>query len=117
MNTEREKLEALLRDAGLSDVVDEANAANAAMLQKHNEETIEAAMDYFAAFTSTAGAVVLEKLKDQTTRISTMNKSMCINDGDIPLNPAEFMAFREGQNSIIRHIQDMIILATKKEDE
>lgn len=117
MSIERNKLEDMLREAGLGDAVDQANAANAAMLQKHNEETIEAAMDYFAAFTSTAGSVVLEKLKDQTTRISTMNKAACINDGDIPLNPAEFMAFREGQNSIIRHIQDMIILATKKEDE
>lgn len=117
MSMDRGKAEEILRAAGLSDFVEEANEANAAALQKHNEETIEAAMDYFAAFTSVSGAVVLEKLKDQTTRISTMNKAACINDGDIPLNPAEFMAFREGQNSIIRHIQDMIILATKKEDE
>lgn len=88
---------------------------NKAQIEKYNEEQIEAAMDYHAAFTTVAGSVVLEQLKDATIRISTMRS--IITDGDIPLNPSEFMAFREGQNSIIRHIQDMIILATKKESE
>lgn len=97
--------------------LDRAQAHNKEQIEKHNEKQIEAAMDYYAAFNSVSGAIVLERLKDQTIRISTMNKSMCIIDGDIPLNPAEFMAFREGQNSIIRHIQDMIVLATQKESE
>lgn len=116
MNLTQEQAAELLKQLGASDdFIEQANAQNKAQLDAFNEKQIEEAADYFAAFTSVSGSVVLEKLKDLTTRLPVMEKR--VGDIAINLNPGEFMAYREGQNSIIRHITDMIILATQKDGE
>lgn len=116
--TEAEALK-ILESAGFNPQdMQKMKEANDLAAAENFEKQIEEASIFFDAFSTVAGSEVLEVLKDRTTRLSVMNKSLCIEDGDIPLNPGEFMAYREGQNALIRFIvKQMKLATTQKEGE
>jgi len=70
------------------------------------QDQLEAARLFHDVFTNGNGPAVLEILRYKTTRISVMNDA--IGSVEIPLNPGEFMAMREGQNALVRFIEGQI---------
>lgn len=80
----------------------------------NREQTIADARIFFDVFGQGRGAELLEILKHKTIYASTMDRSSAICDADIPLNPGEFMAMREGQNALIRFIERQMKLSQEK---
>lgn len=84
-------------------------------MQKEGEEArvqqIADAQIFFDVFGTGRGPEMLELLKHKTVYVSTMNREAAIMDGDIPLNPGEFMAGREMQNALVRWIERMVQLS------
>ena len=78
------------------------------------EQQIADARIFFEVFGTGRGPELLEILKHKTVYASTMERSGAICDADIPLNPGEFMAMREGQNALIRFIERQIKLSQEK---
>lgn len=89
-----------------------------AKIEVENDEDqaqrIEDARIFFDVFGTGRGPELLEILKHKTVYASTMNQAVAITDSDIPLNPGEFMALREGQNALIRFIERQIKLSQEK---
>lgn len=73
--------------------------------QADAEQRIADARIFFEVFGNGRGPELLEILKHKTVYASTMSRGSAIIEGDIPLNPGEFMAFREGQNALVRFIE------------
>jgi len=89
----------------------------AEQIREARRQQIEDAKIYFEVFGQGRGLQLLDILKDRTTRASVMQVTGCIIDGDINLSPGEFMAGREMQNALIRHIEKQIILAQQPLDQ
>lgn len=85
--------------------------------REQQEQRIADAQIFFDVFATGRGAEMLELLKYKTIYLSTMNRSQAICDGDIPLNPGEFMAGREMQNALIRWIEAQIEIAQQKVED
>lgn len=78
----------------------------------NREQQIADARIFHDVFGTGRGPELLEVLRHKTTYLPAMNRSNALADEiDIPLNPSEFMAFREGQNSIVRFIERQIKLS------
>lgn len=78
------------------------------------EQQIADARIFFEVFGTGRGPELLEILKHKTIYASTMNRADAVLDCDIPLNPGEFMAAREGQNALIRFIDRQMKLSQEK---
>lgn len=78
-------------------------------------QMIADAQIFFDVFGVGRGPEMLELLKHKTIYLSSMDRGGCIIDGDIPLNPGEFMAGREMQNALIRWIERMVRLSQEKD--
>lgn len=85
--------------------------------QEQREQIIADAQIFYDVFMTGRGPEMLELLKYKTIYLSTMNRASAICDGDIPLNPGEFMAGREMQNALVRWIEAMIKLSQSKVDD
>lgn len=77
-------------------------------------QEIADAQIFFDVFGTGRGPELLELLKEKTVYASTMNRTSAIIEGDIPLNPGEFMAGREMQNALVRWIEHMVKLSQEK---
>ena len=79
--------------------------------EERNEELKQAARLFYNVFATGDGPQVLEILRHKTIFLSTMDRDGAIIEGNIPLNPGEFMAGREMQNALIRFIERQIKFA------
>lgn len=77
-------------------------------------QEIADAQIFYDVFGGGRGPELLELLKAKTVHLSTMNRTAAIMEGDIPLNPGEFMAGREMQNALVRWIERMVKLSQEK---
>lgn len=78
-------------------------------------QQIADAQIFFDVFGTGRGPEMLELLKHKTIFLSIMDRSSAVIDGDIALNPGEFMAGREMQNALIRWIERMVKLSQERE--
>lgn len=110
MNISKEKLEEFLSGLLSSEEIEEQRQ----QIEASREQQIADARIFFEVFGEGRGVELLEILKHKTVYASTMERSGAICDADIPLNPGEFMAMREGQNALIRFIERQIKLSQEK---
>lgn len=101
----KQEAEAFLREVYGDEFADDALK----QAQENTEKQVEDAAIFFEVFGTGRGLELLEQLKDMTTNISVMENG--VGDIAIPLNPGEFMARREGQNALIRFIEQQINIA------
>lgn len=76
------------------------------------EQQIADAQIFFEVFGTGRGPELLELFRHKTVYASVMEQT--IGELQIPLNPGEFMAMREGQNAFVRWIERMIKLSQEK---
>lgn len=94
-------------DAFLESILGPEEAAKLRDAQEElKQDQLEAARLFHDVFTNGNGPAVLEILRYKTTRLSVMQDT--IGAVEIPLNPGEFMAMREGQNALVRFIEGQI---------
>jgi hypothetical protein len=70
-------------------------------------ETKRRIESFYLTFTSDTGKGVLEYLKRYTLEYPNLSLNS-LYDGDLVLTPQEFMFVREGQNQVIRYIENVI---------
>lgn len=75
-------------------------------------QQIADAQIFFDVFGAGRGPELLELFRHKTVYASVMEQT--IGELQIPLNPGEFMAMREGQNAFVRWIERMIKLSQEK---
>lgn len=71
---------------------------------------------YFKLFTSPEGKYILDYLKSETIQRLCLQPNTLLPP-DIAVNPSEFIFLREGQNSVIWHIEEMIKLFENEKKE
>lgn len=90
----------------------------ATKLQEEQKEDrallIQEARIFHDVFGQGRGPELLELLRHKTVYLSTMDRDNAIVDGNISLNPGEFMAGREMQNALVRWIERMLKLSQEK---
>ena len=77
-----------------------------ANIEKQKDDLLQTAEYFYHAFKSPTGKKVLELLKSCTIDISVLDVQ--ISDANGNMNPNEFVFMREGQNQIIRFIEQQI---------
>lgn len=75
-----------------------------ANIDKLKNDQIKLAGTIHRLFNTSDGKVVLDLLKTETNR-SSLSGNMFM-DGDANVNPSDFMFMREGQNSVVRFIEN-----------
>lgn len=65
------------------------------------------------------GPELLDLLRSETIELDLMNVSATIGNGgrEIPVNPAEWAYHRNGQNSVVRYLELMVLEASRTETE
>lgn len=91
-------------EAGLPD----PKEANEELISKHNEAVMKAARMVHAVMSQGRGPELMQYLRDRTIEIPLIKVSNTIGSGEIGLSTGEWAYFREGQNSVIRHLEEMI---------
>lgn len=99
---------------------DEQDAAheNMALAHEHNLKQLEDARLFFDVFGHGRGPELLEHLRDFTIELSLLQgvgRSPVMLE--IGLSPEQWAFLREGQNSVIRHIEAQLKLATTPVDK
>ncbi len=106
---------ALLRGGAWGDLTD-LDGKIAAQQDEASKRRLQVADKVLALFETREGAEVLEYLLDRTLRLSTMprldREKLLISYDQL----APFATFREGQNSIVADLIDMIKAAQKRRE-
>lgn len=92
---------------------------NEAMLDEAARMQKEAARLFYDVFTTGRGPELLALMRDCTIELDLMNISGTIGNGsrEVPVNPAEWAFHRNGQNSVVRWIEQMVRIAATIESE
>lgn len=95
------KVEGEEADRNVMEQVEAAKAADQLLRDKQ-------ALGFLDLFTSPNGMAFLDLARGKTIELSLLNLDQVIGDNDrqLPLSPAEWAYFREGQNSVIRWIEN-----------
>ena len=104
---------------GADDDAREALEKNDAALKAAERQAKEFARLFLDVFTTGRGPECLEALRAHTVDIDLMFATPTIANGlrDISLSAAEWAYHRNGQNSVVRWIEQLIALAQKSENE
>ena len=89
----------------------EAEAANAAVMQEAQEQIINDARIYFRVFDTPDGRELLAMLRDCTIEVPLIRMTGTFGGGEISMTGAEWAYFREGQNSVVRMIEAQMKIA------
>jgi hypothetical protein len=95
----------------------EVSAQNEEAMRDARNAAREEAQLFADVFQHGRGPELLELLRDRTIEVPLMDVSRSIVRGEVALSPAEWAYVREGQNSVIRHIQDQIRIALTPEED
>lgn len=83
-------------------------AAYDAQIKAINEARI-----FHNVFNTPDGLALLDILRSQTIEVPLIRVSNTFGGGEINLSGAEWAFFRDGQNSVIRHIELQMLIATQ----
>ncbi len=81
------------------------------------QATRERAQLYASVFLHGRGPELLAELRDCTIEVGLMDVSRSVVRGEVALSPADWAYVREGQNSLVRMIEEQIRIAQTPEPQ
>lgn len=97
---------------GAPETPQEVEQANEDQMRRAQEEIMNDARLYYRVFDTPDGRELIARLRDCTIEIPGVRVTGTVGGAEINMTVPEWMMFREGQNSVVRHIELQMKIAT-----
>jgi len=91
--------------AGGPETPQEVEQANEDQMRRAQEQILETARLYYRVFDTPDGRQLIDELRQSTIEIPGVRVTGTFGGAEINMTVPEWMMFREGQNSVVRHIE------------